>query len=138
MSIQDNKTLVRLFFEAQNQADIAAFRLFMAPELIWHGGDLGTIQGFDAWKRHAVEPYFVAFPDLYQAVEDMVAEGDRVALRWTAQGTHKGPLWGIPPSGQRVSWTGTTIYRIADGKVAERWGVVDQLGLLQQLGGVPK
>jgi hypothetical protein len=67
----------------------------------------------------------------------MLAEGDRVVTRWTARGTHRGELMGIPPTGKPVTMTGITINRLEGGKVVEDWTVFDQLGLLQQLGAIP-
>ena len=67
----------------------------------------------------------------------MIAEGDKVASRITAHGTHKGEFMGIPPTGKHTMQTGIDIVRIAGGKVVERWGEFDQLGLMQQLGVIP-
>jgi predicted ester cyclase len=78
-----------------------------------------------------------AFPDVLFEVEDLVAEGDKVAFRliWTA--THQGEFFGIPPTGTRATVTEMHMFRIADGKVVERWGEWDALGLMQQLGAIP-
>ena len=70
-------------------------------------------------------------------LEDMIAEGDKVAVRFTLRGTHGGDLMGIPPTGKPVAVTGIDINRIADGKIAERWANFDALGLMQQLGVIP-
>jgi len=78
-----------------------------------------------------------AFPDLHFTLEDLVAENDKVVARWTARGTHKGPLRGIAPTGKQVTVTGITIFRITGGKVAERWFNEDTLGMMQQLGVIP-
>ena len=67
----------------------------------------------------------------------MIAEGDKVAVRFTARGTHKGEFLGIPPTGKQVAWAGINIYRVASGKIAETWQLSDGLGLMQQLGVVP-
>jgi len=81
--------------------------------------------------------YRTAFPDVHFTIEDQIAEGDRVVTRWTARGTHQGPLVGIPPTSKQVTMSGIAIYRLVDGKIVEQWGVNDMLGLLQQLGVVP-
>jgi steroid delta-isomerase-like uncharacterized protein len=78
-----------------------------------------------------------AFPDCRMTVEDVVAEGDQVAYRWTFSGTHRGELRGIAATGKRVSISGINVDRIAHGKIAEHWSQADVLGLLQQLGAVP-
>lgn len=78
-----------------------------------------------------------AFPDARFTIEDMIAEDDKLADRYTISGTHQQPFLGIPATGKRIHLTGITIVRIADGKITERWAVTDQLGLLQQLGALP-
>ena len=78
-----------------------------------------------------------AFPDIEFAVEDELAEGDRVAMRWSAKGTHRGELMGIPPTGNRVETTGMLIYRVSGGKSAEAWVSGDDLGIMQQIGAIP-
>jgi steroid delta-isomerase-like uncharacterized protein len=70
-------------------------------------------------------------------VEDMVAEGDKLAVRWTVQGTHRRELLGIPSTGKHVRFSGISIYRLAEGKIAEQWEQWDRLPLLQQLGVLP-
>jgi steroid delta-isomerase-like uncharacterized protein len=78
-----------------------------------------------------------AFPDTRMTVEQQVAEGDNVVTRWTAQGTHKGELMGIPATGKQVTITGITIDRIVAGRIVESWDEFDQFGMMQQLGVVP-
>lgn len=81
--------------------------------------------------------YRDAFPDLHLTANQVIADGDYVAVRWTARGTHKGDLFGIAPTGKETTVTGITMDRWADGKLAESWTNWDTLGLLQQLGAVP-
>jgi predicted ester cyclase len=78
-----------------------------------------------------------AFPDLHIAVEDMIAEGDKIVIRDTVTGTHKGELMGVPPTGNSVSYNEIFIFRFAEGRVIETWGVVDVLSLMRQLGAIP-
>ena len=87
--------------------------------------------------RIAVAEYRAAFPDLSVTVEDLVAEGDKVAHRFTLRGTHAGPFMGIPATGRAVAATGIAIDRLAAGKLAESWVSLDALGLLRQLGARP-
>lgn len=77
-----------------------------------------------------------AFPDSDRTDEDVIAEEDRVAIAWTVRATHRGELWGVPPTGNAVAMKGVSIYRIAGGKIAEETGVGDALGLMRQLGAV--
>ncbi len=78
-----------------------------------------------------------AFPDSQLPVEDQIAEGDKVVTRWTCRATHTGEFQGMPPTGKYTTMTGTTIFRIANGKLVEGWTNADMLGLLQQLGAIP-
>ena len=78
-----------------------------------------------------------AFPDLRLDLQDIIAEGDCVAIRYTLHGTHEGELMGLPPSGNRVSSDGMVFARVQDGKIVERSGVQDMLTLLQQIGAIP-
>jgi steroid delta-isomerase-like uncharacterized protein len=94
------------------------------------------VKGPDGLKE-AARGYRAAFPDLEMTIHETVAEGDLVAIRWVAQGTHKGDLFGIAPTGKQTTVTGITIDRYAGGKIAESWTNWDTLGLLQQLGAVP-
>ena len=78
-----------------------------------------------------------AFPDFHVTIEDQIAEGDRVATRWTMRGTHEGEFRGISPTGKQITVTGIGIFRFSDGKVVESWDNFDQLGMMRQLGVIP-
>jgi predicted ester cyclase len=78
-----------------------------------------------------------AFPDMHLYVEDAVAEGNKLVTRWSAHGTHKGDLMGIPPTGKEVSIAGIAIDRFENGQSVEHWEIIDQLSLMQQLGVIP-
>lgn len=78
-----------------------------------------------------------AFPDIHFTMEDKIAEGDTVVVRWTARGTHQGEYQGIPPTGTSGVITGIEVARFADGKKVESWGEFDRLGIMQQLGVIP-
>ena len=81
--------------------------------------------------------FVTGFPDLNVAIEDEVSEGDRVVVRWTARGTHRGEFMGMPPSGNEFAIGGLTLLRIAEGKIAEHWVGGDFLGLMQHVGALP-
>ena len=78
-----------------------------------------------------------AFPDFKATIDDLVAEGDKVVIRQTWTGTHKGEFMGVPPTGKSVSFGVIDILRIAGGKVVEHWGLMDSMSLMQQLGASP-
>ena len=135
MSTEDNKALVRRAFDALNQRNWAAFYELIAPDFVLHDAST-TIQGLEAYKQF-ISMYYTAFPDLHFIVEDLIAEGDRVVARYTAQGTQQGDLMGIAPTGKQATVTGILISRIANDKAVEQWLNFDALGMLQQLGVVP-
>jgi steroid delta-isomerase-like uncharacterized protein len=95
------------------------------------------IRGPDGLKQQA-KGYRDAFPDLTITIEDQIAEGDNVATRWTATGTHRGDLIGISPTGKQMTGGGIVIDRFAGGKIVESWDNWDALGLMQQLGVIPE
>ena len=139
MSTEDNKALVRRFFqEFWNQKNLAIADELLAANFVDHtpGSPPGLPPGPEGFKQFA-SVYFTAFPDLRLTIEEMVAEGDEVVTRWTSHATHSGNFIGIPPTGKSTSITGITINRIVEGKAVETWTNFDMLGLLQQLGVVP-
>ena len=92
--------------------------------------DVRDLEGLKKWAK----AIFAGLPDFHVTIERMVAEGDMAAERWRVRATHRGDFYGIPPTGKQVAFTGTTIYRIAGGKVVETWWNIDALGIFQQLG----
>ncbi len=136
MSTEENKTIVRRFEELFNEKQVDRADEFVAPDYIDHGALPGQAPGLDGAKQKWAM-YIAAIPDLRVPIEDMVAEGDKVVVRWTAEGTQRGELLGIPPTGKRLRFSGISIYRLAEGKVAEVWEQFDRLGLMQQLGVIP-
>lgn len=132
MSAEMNKQKVRAFFdEVWNQANLAAADEYIAADAVGHNPNFGTsLEAFRARWRMLRE----AFPDLHIDLEDVVAEGDRVATRWTLTGTHEGAYEGISPTGKRVDVTGMSFDRMVDGRIMEGWDNWDGLGLLLQLG----
>ena len=134
MLAEENKAYVRRALERFNEGDLNAYLELYHPDAVLH--DLGIEPGFDNIRRF-YQGYVAAFPDGHVAIEDLVAEGDKVTCRYTFTGTHQGSLMGIPPTGKRVSINGITILRFAGGRCVERWTQVDFLGLMQQLGVIP-
>jgi steroid delta-isomerase-like uncharacterized protein len=135
MSTEDNKALMHRAYDALNQKNLAVLDEVYAPDLVVHIVST-TIQGLEAFKQ-GLSLFLTAFPDARFTIEDMIAEGERVVVRYTFRGTHTGNFMGIAPTGKQVTQTGITINRFANGKAVELWGNVDDLGLLQQLGAVP-
>jgi steroid delta-isomerase-like uncharacterized protein len=137
MSADENKALIRRYFaEIDERRDPAVVDQFLAPDFVSHNPSPGF--GSDrAGQRDAFAHFLAAAPDSYHVIDDMVAEGDRVVTRLTAHGTQTGVLFGIPPTGRRISMTGIAAHRVTEGKIVEHWHEIDMLGGLQQLGVVP-
>jgi steroid delta-isomerase-like uncharacterized protein len=135
MMAEENKALVHRFVEEfWNQGNTAAADELMAGDVEIHMPtgetfDLDELKRFNSsWRE--------SFPDWHSTFEELVAEGDRVAERWTGRGTHLGELMGIPPTGRRVEAPGSVFYRIAGGRIVEFKGQLDMMGLMQQLGAI--
>lgn len=137
MIAEDNKALVRRYVEEVfNQRHLAAVETFIAAEDVDHTLPPNLPTNL-AGTKTAIALFLRAIPDLRISIEDVVAEGDRVAIRYTSRGTQRGPFGPLPATGRRVMISSYLIARIADGKIVEMWGLDDQLGLLQQLGVLP-
>ncbi len=100
------------------------------PNLPVPDADLQTI-------KEVIGGLLAAFPDLKSDEEDLISDGDKIVVRSTFRGTHKGEFMGVAASGREVTFTGTFIDRLTGGKIDEQWVVFDALGLMQQIGGVP-
>lgn len=130
--IEQNKSLARrVYEEGLNQG---RFDIPYTPDFVGHGGPrtFTHAQGMaeaKGWRD--------AFPDLNMRIDLMVAENDMVAVRWTATGTNTGTGNGIPATGRSVETHGTTMFRMADGRIAEEWTCANSLGLMRQLGMLP-
>jgi steroid delta-isomerase-like uncharacterized protein len=137
MSTEENKALIRRFYEEVfNNRNLAALDAFYAPDHIDHTLPPGLPIGPEGTKQ-AIAIMLEGFPDLRITIEDMIAEGDKVVIRFTTHGTQQGTLGGIPPTSKQVAVSTIEITRIAGGKIVEDWGLDDRLGMLQQLGLVP-
>jgi predicted ester cyclase len=134
-SIDRNKAVVLATIDdGWNSHDLAIFDELLDPELVDHSVPTDLPSTRDGTKQHAVR-YWSAFPDLHLTIEDQLAEEDRVMTRWTGRGTHGGNLAGQSATGRAVTITGIRVDRVVAGRIVETWAEIDQLGLLQQLGG---
>ena len=139
MSISTHKEIVlqRWYHELWDKWNLAmADDLFTADYRLHLSGvpapaDKGT-------TKQIVAMFSAAFPDLRHTVDEMIAEGNTVAARWTVEGTHRGDFQGVSATGRQVRLSGTTVHHMADGKIKETWLTVDNLDLLQQLGAIPR
>jgi predicted ester cyclase len=127
VSLEDNKALVR-----------------REQEELWnHTGNLDAAEELfvpeqaEAARQEAAD-FRRGFPDVVSIIEDLIAEGDRVAARWRARATHRGEYVDVSPTGKEVEFTGISVYRIEGERIAESWTEVDELGLMRQIGAVPE
>lgn len=124
----------RIWIEGLNRGDVSVADAVFAPDCVVHiTGVAAPLRGLGPWKE-LVGGLLAAFPDLRFTIEDQFTQGDRMAFRWRATGTHRGPLGAAPPTGKPVTVDGLIIDRLVDGKVQERWEQWDQSLMLQQLG----
>ena len=136
---QDAKEVVRRSIEeAWNEEDLELVDELVASDGVQHDPTLPDLsEGPDALKQ-AIQLYHAAFPDATLEIEEMIAEGNTVAVRWTGRGTHEGELMGVEPTGNEVEVRGLQFSRVEDGMITESWTVYDALGMLQQIGAVPE
>ena len=136
MSPEELKTRSNAFVEEVfNRGKVLALDDLFTPDAVIHDPGL-ELRGTVA-MRSGLRSLLAAFPDLHITVEDQIAEGDEVALRYRGEGTHRGEWRGIAPTGKQIRYTGILIQRFEGDKIAEFWAQPDLLGLLQQLGAIP-
>jgi steroid delta-isomerase-like uncharacterized protein len=130
----DNKRLyLRLADEVLSKKNLAVIGELIADDFTEHAGGEAKRIGVEGFKAARIRRN-AAFPDWKVTVNDIIAEGDKVVARATGEGTHLGEYVGIPPTGRAVKVSWIAIYRVANGKLAEHWQHIDELGLRQQLG----
>ncbi len=134
MSVEANKALIRRYVETWNGGDPVALARFWSPDVVHHTRTQAN--GFEAVKA-IVAGFMHAFPDLHFEIEDIVAEGDRVATRMRATATHSAAYIGVPPTGRKIDCEVMSIARVDGGRIVEHWGVTDELALMQQIGLLP-
>ena len=133
MSVEENKKIVRRYQEIYNSNDLGTLDEVVSQDLLTPKIMPGIPTGIEGAKA-AHRIMLAGFPDYQTSIDDIFAEGDKVAARITMSGTNSGSFMGIPPTGKHVSFTGIYIARIANGKIVEHWGEEDGVSLLQQLG----
>lgn len=138
MSIEQNKALVRqLVEEVFNRGHVNMVDDYMASDFMEREVLPAGIPSNREGVKILTGMLHSAFPDFKATIDDMVAEGDKVVIRQTWSGTHKGEFLGIPPTGKSVSFGVIDIIRIAGDKAVEHWGQMDSMGMMEQLGAIP-
>jgi len=140
MSINENKALERRWFKAFDKGKDAVMAVtdeLYSNDFVLHSATGEDVHGLKATKKY-MDEIFSAFPGIHMKLDDAVAEGDKVAVRFTVTGTHKGKFMGAPATNKKMTMWSIQIDRIANGKFVEGWERTDTLGLMQQLGLIPK
>ena len=136
MSKEQNKAIVRRFIEAQmaNKENVGFVDGFVSPNYV---SEQRGIRGLEEYKQRMIDNRNSFMADVEGTIEDMIAEGDKVVVRGTWSGTHKGPALGIAPTGKRWTVGAVTIYRLTGGKIVNEWVMGDFNSMFRQLGAYP-
>ena len=130
MSLEENKAIILSLYEADNKKDLSILDEVISPD--FHDPTF-NLRGVEDYKQFELA-FLKGFPDWIETIEDIIAEGNKVWVRFTVTGTHTGEYRGLAPTGKKVTGMGVNIYRIVNGKFVEGWAVEDWLDFLQQLG----
>jgi steroid delta-isomerase-like uncharacterized protein len=138
MTAESNKIVMRHFLEFINTASESLAQELISPDAVFHvPGRPEPVQG-PAGYLEIIGMMRSGFPDIQWSLEEMIAEGDQVAARFTMRGTHQGVFFGVPPTGKKIAVSAMNFYRLSGGQFVEERGQPDLLGLLQQIGAIPK
>ena len=137
MSSEESKVIVRRFWGVWEEGNIDLVDELLAPDYVNHSPATPDQPTDPEGIKAVVGMFRGAMPDLRVIIEDMIAEGDKVVVRYTIEGTHEGELFGVPPTGQRLSIKSISVERVSDGKIREHWRITDSLDMMQQLGAIP-
>ena len=137
MTAETNKLVMRRFTEFINTASEKLASELIAPDAIFHVPGRSEPMRGPAGYLAIIGMMRGGFPDIQWTLEEMIAEGDKVAARFTMRGTHSGTFLGVPPTGKAIAVQAMNIYRLREGQFIEEHGQPDMLGLLQQIGAVP-
>lgn len=137
MTVEANKLTMQRFVEFINTASENLAQELISPNAVFHvPGRSEPMRGPEGYLA-IIGMMRDGFPDVQWTLEEMVADGDKVAARFIMRGTHQGTFFGVPSSGKKIAVQAMNIYRLSDGKVVEEHGQPDMLGLLQQIGAMP-
>ena len=134
MSAEESKAIVRRFWGVWEEGNIDLVDELLAPDYVNHTPASPDQPTGPEGVKGVVTMFRSAMPDLRVVIEDMIAEEDKVAVRYTLEGTHEGELFGIPPTGKRLSFKSISVERVSGGKIREHWRITDSLDMMQQLG----
>ena len=135
MSTEETKAIGRQLMERLDQRDLEGVLALCTDDAIWHG--FAPLPLDNAGYRQAISAFLDAYPDSRFPIDDVIAEGDRVAIRHSLRGTNRAAFQDIPATGKQVKVNAIVTFRVVNGKVAETWLNADIMGMLQQLGAIP-
>jgi C-1 hydroxylase len=130
MSLEKNKAIILSLYEADNKKDLSILDEVISPDFYDPTYNLRGAEGYKQFET----AFFNGFPDWIETIEDIIAEGDKVWVRFTGTGTHKGEWLGLPPTGKKMTLKAVQIWRIIDGKVVAKESIGDLLDVFKQLG----
>lgn len=137
MTTGSARDVVRRHLEVMwNEGDVSPADELCAPELVQHDPFTTRLTDLAAYLEYLAEVR-LAFPDLELRLDDTVAEDDRVVVRWSFRGTHRAEMRGLPATGRRVEFSGMSMYRLENGRIAEIWTSFDTVGYLRQIEALP-
>lgn len=134
LSPSPNKALIqRYYHEMWNAWNFAAADELLAADISFRGSLGAEMRGRAAFRDY-MRQVQAAFPDFHNAIEQMIEEGDHIVVRLMYTGTHRGPIFGVPPTGKRISYAGAAFFRIAQNQIAQGWVLGDIMALFSQIG----
>ena len=133
---ESNKAIMRRFWGVWDKGDIDLLDELLAPNYINHTLATPDLPPGPEGVKEVVSMFHSGMPDLRVVIEDMIAEGDKVATRYALEGSHKGELFGATPTGRQLSIKSMTVERVSEGKIIEHWRVTDELDMMRQLGAI--
>ena len=131
---EQNKAIIRRWIEELDKHNFEIMDEVLSPDVIFHF--TGTTMGLEGQKQLVLDTY-AALPDFHHEIEDLVAEGDRVAARMTDTATHTNEFMGVPPTGRKIAFGAISIFRFVGAKIVEGWEEINMMGVMQQLGAAP-
>jgi steroid delta-isomerase-like uncharacterized protein len=136
MSAMENKEIVRQFWGLWEEGNIGLVDELVGSDYVNHSPGMPNPPEGPEGIKAVVSMFRAGMPDLRVDIEDVIADGDKVVMRYRIEGTHEGELFGVPPTGRRVSIESITVERVSGGKIREHWRVTDTLDMMQQLGAI--
>jgi steroid delta-isomerase-like uncharacterized protein len=136
MSVEEQSAIVNQWIGSWNERDLGTAEDLLAADFKRHDANLPDVDGPKAGVDF-ITACVTGFPDIQLDIEQLIVQDQHVAARLTVRGTHHGPFMGVPATGRPVTVEVTEVYRLADGKIAEQWVIMNAMGLMQQLGVIP-